>query len=168
MFVPAGSVRRTPRMWVQILVRCGPPASPPARGACHHDVVSQSAPAFPPDVAAALQAPAGRVSLRYTRPASLDGPPAMDRMLMCTPYERVLAALVLDTKLNLRFVRTGSAAEGARVALVNVATLIEAGARHWDVTLTWDDDEISVEVRDQQDVRRRRPLRGRWRADATG
>ena len=52
----------------------------------------------------------------------------MDRMLMCTPYERVLAALVLDTKLNLRFVRTGSVAEGARVALVNVGALLERAA----------------------------------------
>ena len=130
--------------------------------------MSQSAPAFPPDVAAALQAPAGRVSVRYTPPPQLDAPPAMDRMLMCTPYERVLAALVLDTKLNLRSVRTGNAAEGARVALVNVATLIEDGARHWDVTLAWDDDEISVEARDQHDVRKRRPLRGTWCADAPG
>ena len=84
-------------------------------------------------------------------------------MLMQTPYETVLAALVLDTKLNLRFVRTGSAAEGARVALVDVAALVDAGARHWDITLDWGADEIAVEVRDQHDDRTR-PLKGRRRA----
>ena len=103
------------------------------------------------------------MSVRYTLPASLTGPPPMDRMLMRTPYERVLAALVLDTKLNLRFVRTGSAAEGARVALVDVAPLVEHGARHWDITLRWDADEIALAVRDRQDERSR-PLEGRWRA----
>jgi len=142
-------------------------SAPRALAARHHGVMSQAAPAFAPDVAAALQAPAGRVSVRYTPPRSLARPLAMDRMLMCTPYERVLAALVLDTKLNLRFVRTGSAAEGARVALVNVASLIDGGARHWDVTLTWDAEEIAVEVRDQHDDQRR-PLRGAWRAAHDG
>lgn len=84
-------------------------------------------------------------------------------MLMQTPYETVLAALTLDTKLNLRFVRTGSAAEGARVALVNVATLVDSGARHWDIALSWDAEELALEVRDQHDDRTR-PLKGRWRA----
>lgn len=119
-------------------------------------------PAFAPDVAAALQEPAGRVSLRYTRSASLRAPLEMDRLLMSTPYERVLAALVLDTKLNLRFVRTGSAAEGARVALVNVGALLETSGRHWDITLSWDPDELAIEVRDQHDSAR--PLRGSWSA----
>ena len=119
-------------------------------------------PAFPPDVAAALQEPAGRVSVRYTHPASLELPLSMDRLLMSTPYERVLAALVLDTKLNLRFVRTGSRAEGARVALVDVGALLELGGRHWDVTLSWDPEELAIEVRDQHDSAR--PLRGSWRA----
>lgn len=82
---------------------------------------------------------------------------------MQAPYETVLAALALDTKLNLRFVRTGSAAEAARVALVNVVTLIDSGARHWDITLTWDPDELAIEVRDQHDERAR-PLKGAWRA----
>jgi hypothetical protein len=100
--------------------------------------------------------------VRYTLPASLTEPPAMDRMLMQTPYETVLAALVLDTKLNLRFVRTGSAAEGARVALVDVGALLDAGARHWDIALRWDPDELAIEVRDQHD-RDARPLRGLWR-----
>ena len=124
-------------------------------------------PAFPPDVAAALQAPAGRVAVRYTPPRTLAGPPPMDLMLMSTPRERVLAALILDTKLNLRFVRTGSAAEGARVALVNVGTLVDAGVRHWDITLTWDADELALAVRDQHDERTR-PLVGRWRAVGAG
>ena len=70
--------------------------------------------------------------------------------LMETPYEDVLAALVLDTKLNLRFIRTGSRAEGARVALVNVEPLLSAGP-HWDITLAWDSDGLSVAVRDQHD-----------------
>lgn len=119
-------------------------------------------PAFPPDVAAALQEPAGRVSVRYTHSAALALPLSMDRLLMSTPYERVLAALVLDTKLNLRFVRTGSAAEGARVALVNVGALLQTGGRHWDITLTWDPGELAIEVRDQHDGAR--PLHGSWRA----
>jgi hypothetical protein len=102
--------------------------------------------------------------VRYTSPASLRQPLAMDRMLMQTPYEDVLAALVLDTKLNLRFVRTGSASEGARVALVDIGALVEQGVRHWDIALSWDADEIAIEVRDQDDERSR-PLRGSWRAD---
>lgn len=122
-------------------------------------------PAFPPDVAAALQEPAGRVSVRYTPPAALGTDLRMDRLLMSTAYERVLAALVLDTKRNLRFVRTGSAAEGARVALVDVALLVERGVRHWDIALSWDPDEIAIEVRDQHDPGSR-PLRGVWRAPA--
>lgn len=79
----------------------------------------------------------------------------------------MLAALMLDTKLNLRFVRTGSAAEGARVALVNVATLVDSGARHWDVTLSGDAEELAIEVRDQHD-HRTRPLTGRWPAPNEG
>lgn len=124
--------------------------------------MSRTVPAFPPDVAAALQEPSGHVSVRYTHPSSLTLPLDMDRLLMATPYERVLAALVLDTKLNLRFVRTGSAAEGARVALVNVGALLETGGRHWDIALTWDPDELSLAVCDQHDTAR--PLTGRWRA----
>ena len=123
--------------------------------------MTRLAPAFPPDVAAALQGPAGEVSVRWTRPADLMRHGPMDRMLMCTPYEEVLAALVLDTKLNLRFVRTGSKAEGARVALVDAASLVEGGARHWDITLRWDPDALEIEVRDQHDERAR-PLKGRW------
>lgn len=79
---------------------------------------------------------------------------------MCTPHERVLAALTLDTKLNLRFARTGSAAEGARTALVNVAALLDAGARHWDVALRWDEREIALQVRDRDDPDRP-PVTGR-------
>ena len=75
-------------------------------------------PAFPPDVAAALQRPRARVTVRYTLPAAYTRPRAHDVMLMSTPYEAVLAVLMLDTKQTVRFVRTGSAAEGrARRAL---------------------------------------------------
>jgi hypothetical protein len=88
--------------------------------------------------------------VRYTRPESLTGPPEFDMPLMETRYEEVLAALVLDTKLNLRFIRTGSRAEGARVALVNVTPLLDGG-RHWDIALRWDPDGLSVSVRDQHD-----------------
>lgn len=87
--------------------------------------------------------------MRYTPPESLTGPPAFDIPLMETPYADVLAALVLDTKLNLRFIRTGSRAEGARVALVNVEPLL--ASRHWDVTLAWDAEGLSVSARDQHD-----------------
>ena len=102
-------------------------------------------PAFPPDVAEKLQGPEGRVTVNYTLPGSLDGPPRFDMPLMETPYEEVLVALVLDTKLNLRFVRTGSRAEGARVALVNVASLLDE-RRHWRITMAWDADDLSVSV----------------------
>ena len=103
------------------------------------------------------------MTVRYTAPASLTPELQMDRMLMQTSYDRVLAALVLDTKLNLRFIRTGSAAEGARVALVDVGMLVERGVRHWDIALSWDADEIAIEVRDQHD-RASGPLKGSWRA----
>ena len=85
------------------------------------------------------------MTVNYTLPDSLHGPPGFDIPLMETPYEEVLAALVLDTKLNLRFIRTGSKAEGARVALVSVASLLDE-RRRWRVTLEWDPDELSVFV----------------------
>ena len=110
--------------------------------------MTRGAPAFPPDVAAALQHPQGRLSVRYTLPHRLHGPPAIDMPLMETPYEEVLSALTLDSKGNLRFVRTGSRAEGARVALVDVTPLIGPG-RHWDIALEWDADHLAVSVRDQ-------------------
>jgi hypothetical protein len=116
---------------------------------CAENVVMGShLPAFPPDVAEALQAHEGDVSFRYTHPAPLAGPPEFDTVLMITPYEEVLASLTLDTKLNLRFVRTGSRAEGARVALVNVNQLI-GKERHWDVSLSWNADGLRVTVRPQ-------------------
>ena len=87
--------------------------------------------------------------MRYTRPERLTPPLDMDRMLMQTPYEEVLAALVLDTKWSLRFIRTGSRAEGARVARVNVEPLLEA--KHWDIRLAWDANGLTVSVRDQDD-----------------
>src|SRR5437763_16597226 len=93
--------------------------------------MTRRAPAFPPDVAAALQRPAGRVSVGYTRAIKLNRPPVRDWVLMITPYEQVLAAIVLDTKLNLQFVRTGSRDEGARGALADVRALFETGSRHW-------------------------------------
>ena len=98
--------------------------------------------------------------MRYTVPAWIAPRPSMDAMLMRTPYKDVLAALTLDTKCNLRFVRTGSRAEGARVALVNVEELVAAGA-HWDVALEWDAEHLAVTVRDNDD-RSRPALSGRW------
>ena len=122
--------------------------------------MSRRRPAFPPDVAQTLQQPAGRVSLRYTVPAALARPPRVDTVLMETPYESVLAALTLDTKRNLRFVRTGKRADGARVALVNVAPLLAPG-RHWDIELTWDSDQMRLAVREQR-ARRGPLLEGHW------
>jgi hypothetical protein len=101
-------------------------------------------PRFPPDVARALQEPAGRVSFRYTPPERANWPPRHDTPLMETPYERVLASIVLDTKLNLRFIRTGSREEGARVVRTDVAALLDA--RHWQVELIWNADEMQVRV----------------------
>jgi hypothetical protein len=133
-------------------------AWPPARD---HPGVSRHRPSFPPDVANALQRPAGSVSVNYTVPAALAHGPQTDTILMETPYETVLAALVLDTKLNLRFVRTGSRAEGARVALVNIAPLLAAAARHWQIDMAWDADQLHVAVRDQHNRGGPR-LEGRW------
>ena len=116
-------------------------------------------PSFPPDVAAALQEPEGEVSVRYTFGRRPDDPPQVDTLLMETPYARVLAALVLDTRNVLRFVRTGSRDEGARVALVDVSSLRDA--KHWDITLRWDADSLCVTVRDQQDPARR-AVTGTW------
>lgn len=110
--------------------------------------MSRLGPSFPPDVAAALQRPAGSVSVRYTVSARIARGLEFDAPLMETPYEEVLAALTLDTKHNLRFVRTGSRAEGARVALVNVSPLVVEGA-HWDIGLSWDPERMRVAVREQ-------------------
>ena len=82
--------------------------------------------------------------MNYTLSESVAPPLQMDRLLMETPYEDVLAALVLDTKLNLRFIRTGNP-EGARVAMVNVTSLFDE-RRHWRITLAWDRDDMSVSV----------------------
>ncbi len=109
--------------------------------------MSQRPPAFPPDVAAALQRPEGAVTVRYTLPAAYARPRAHDVMLMSTPYEEVLAVLVLDTKQTVRFVRTGSAAEGARVARCAIADDLLAAHAHWEFALAWDADTLSVDVR---------------------
>ena len=104
-------------------------------------------PAFPPDVAAALQRPAGAATVRYTLPAAYARPRAHDVMLMSTPYETVLAALVLDTKQTVRFVRTGSAAEGARVARCPIGDELLVAHAHWEFSLAWDAATLSVGVR---------------------
>ena len=90
----------------------------------------------------------------------LAGGPRVDTVLMETPYETVLAALTLDTKLNLRFIRTGNRAEGARVALVNVAPLL-APRCHWDIELAWDSDRMRVAICEQH-ARGGRRLEGHW------
>jgi hypothetical protein len=98
--------------------------------------------------------------VRYTVPASLAPRPRIRATLMETPYEDVLVALTLDTRGNLRFVRTGSRVEGARVALVNVSELIAPHA-HWDIALEWDAEHLSVTVRDNDDPSGP-ALTGRW------
>ena len=107
--------------------------------------MTRARPSFPPDVARALQRPEGTVSVRYTLASNLVGPPATDVVLMETPYEKVLAALIIDTRLHLRFIRTGDRAEGARVAMVDVSPLV-GGGRHWDIALHWDADTLTVGV----------------------
>ena len=111
--------------------------------------MSARVPRFPPDVAAALQAPAGDVRVRLTLPAGGLQPPAADRPLMETPYQRVLAALILGTRCDLRFVRTGDRDEGARAAVVDGGAL--RGVRHLDVRLAWDASGLRLEVRDADD-----------------
>jgi hypothetical protein len=110
--------------------------------------MTRKAPRFPPAVAAALQQPVGRVSVRYTLPESLLLPSSADVPLMSTPYERVLATIALDTKRNVRFVRTGDHSEGTRAALASVDRLLTARSRRWQITLSWDHSKIAVEVED--------------------
>jgi hypothetical protein len=93
-------------------------------------------------------------------PAALARGPRVDTVLMETPYQQVLAALTLDTKLNLRFVRTGSRTDGARIALVNIAPLLAAGC-HWNIDLGWDAAQLHLAVGDQH-ARGGRVLEGRW------
>ena len=112
--------------------------------------MAKGPPAFPPDVAAALQEPAGAVSVRWTPPGRLARERAMDVVVMETPWEDVLAALVLDTKDSLRFIRTGSRTEGARVARTPVGHLVGT-AEHWHIELRWDQDSIEVTARDQRE-----------------
>jgi len=61
------------------------------------------------------------VTVNYTLPGSLKGPPQFDMPLMETPYEEVL------------------------VALVNVALLLDE-RRHWRITMVWDPEDLSVSV----------------------
>ena len=105
-------------------------------------------PAFPPDVARRLQESEGSVSFRYTLAKPLNQPPERDTVLMETPNERVLTSMCLDTKLNLRLTRV-SCAEGARTVYVPVVAL--RGARHWDVSLSWNTSEMKIGVRDRLD-----------------
>jgi len=109
--------------------------------------MSRLAPAFPPDVAAALQQRSGTVTVRYTLAARYaDALPPFDLVLMRTEYERVLASISLDTKRQLRFVRTGDPSEGARVARTDATPLLESGSHPWQIALTWDPDQIAVEA----------------------
>jgi hypothetical protein len=109
--------------------------------------MSRIAPAFPPVVAAALQERSGSVTVRYTLADKyIRALPPSDLVLMSTEYGRVLASISLDTKRQLRFVRTGDAGEGVRVARTDARPLLESGRRHWQITLTWDPDAIAVEA----------------------
>ena len=69
---------------------------------------------------------------------------------METPYGQVLVALNLQADNTLGYVRTGSRQEGTRVASTNVQALLRA--RHWVVTLTWNTQRMTLEVRDQDAV----------------
>lgn len=100
---------------------------------------------FPPHVARALQQHAGAVSFTYTPPAGL-ATRRRDRVsLLETPYEEVLATLSLDARGVLHFTRTGSRREGVRVARCDVSSWLDAS--RWLVSLTWDGDRITVDVR---------------------
>lgn len=104
---------------------------------------------FPPHVAVVLQQPSGAVAFSYTPPAGLASR-RRDRMsLLETPYEDVLATLSLDGRGTLRFTRTGSSREGARVARCDVSSLLEA--TRWFVSLRWDDEQMTVDVRRDAD-----------------
>jgi hypothetical protein len=63
---------------------------------------------------------------------------------MRTPHGRVLASVLLDTKGNLRFVRTGSREEGARVAMTPMGEVLHE--RHWVITLEWDAERLAIAV----------------------
>jgi len=71
--------------------------------------VPRRPPAFPSDVAAALQRAAGAVTVR--------------------------------------FVLTGSAAEGARVARCPIGDELLQPHAHWQLVLAWDPETLSVDVR---------------------
>ena len=100
---------------------------------------------FPPEVARALQQPVGAVSFTYTPPAGLVTR-RHDRMsLLETPYHEVLATLSLDGRDILHFTRTGSRREGVRVARCDVTSILDA--TRWVVSLSWDGERVSVDVR---------------------
>ena len=100
---------------------------------------------FPPDVARALQQHAGEATFTYTPPAGLTTRRQGRLSLLETPYQEVLATLSLDARGVLHFTRTGSRREGVRVARCDVMSVLDA--TRWVVSLSWDDERISVDVR---------------------
>ena len=104
---------------------------------------------FPPHVAGALQQPTGAVVFSYTPPGGLTRRRRDRVSLLETPYEELLATLSLDARGALHFTRTGSRREGVRVASCDVRSLLDA--TRWVVSLAWDDEQITVDVRRDAD-----------------
>ena len=112
--------------------------------------LSIGTPKFPPDVAAALQAPSGSVSFRVTlAKRHAKAPPPVRTSLMETPYDAVLCSLELDTDGSVRFVRTGAADEPVRVLRLDRSAL--ADARHLDVRVSWSSTELTATISDRDD-----------------
>jgi hypothetical protein len=112
--------------------------------------LSTGTPRFPPDVAAALQAPSGSVSFRVTlAERHAKAPPPIRTSLMETPYDAVLCSLELDTDGSLRLVGTGAADEPMRVLRLDRSPL--ADARHLDVRGSWSATELTATISDRDD-----------------
>jgi hypothetical protein len=100
---------------------------------------------FPASVARALEEAEGSVDFRYTRPQTA-WPRRSRIVLMETPPTPVLASLSLDREGVLTFTRTGSRAEGARVAHADIADIVQS--KIWLVHLSWGPHAIAVRAQD--------------------
>jgi hypothetical protein len=107
--------------------------------------VSATVPRFPPSVARTLTQPAGTVVTHLSLSDRLRRAlPGWRTALMETPYEDgLLVGLALDPSGDVVFVRTGPR-EGPREARTSAAHLL--GTRDWVVTMTWDPEQLSVDV----------------------
>ena len=107
--------------------------------------MSATVPRFPPSVTRVLAEPAGTATVHVSLSERVRRAlPRSRTPLMETPYvDGLLVALVLDPAGDVVLIRTGRR-EGAREARTSVDHLL--GTRDWVVTMTWDADQLAVEV----------------------